>query len=133
MKYRITTLFVIAFALFAAFSCEKEEDTIAEIKVETESGSAVAGAEVRLFGQGTAPIEDSTEVGDIDIDRTEFTSSNGIARFDFTNQYEPGQSGFAILDVEILKEFPDSNATAQGIIKIVEEETNRKTFVLETQ
>lgn len=108
-------------------SCNPEEDTIAEITVVTLEGSRVPGAEVRMFGQGT--IDDDT-VGDIAIDRIQFTNSNGVAEFDYTEQYEPGQSGFAILDVEITFETPDSTSFVNGIMKVVEEETTSKTFVL---
>ncbi len=108
-------------------SCNPEEDTIAEIIVVTSEGSRVPGAEVRMFGQGTI---DDDQVGDIAIDRILFTNSNGVAEFDYTEQYEPGQSGFAILDVEITFETPDSTSFVNGIMKVVEEETTSKTFVL---
>jgi len=127
MKTRLTYLFTLALLVFTTVSCNQEEDTIAEIIVVTPEGSRVAGADVRMFGQGTI---DDDQVGDIAIDRTQFTNSNGIAVFDFTDQYEPGQSGFAILDVEITFETPDSTAFVNGIMKVVEEETTAKTFVL---
>jgi hypothetical protein len=81
-----------------------------------------------MFGQGTEQVQ---EVGDLEIDLVRITNSNGVAEFDFTDFYEPGQSGFAILDVEITKEFPDSTSFITGIMKVVEEETNTKTFVLD--
>jgi hypothetical protein len=127
MKTRLTYLFTLILLGFTAISCNPEEDTIAEIIVVTPEGSRVAGAEVRMFGQGTI---DDDQVGDIAIDRTQFTNSNGVAIFDYTDQYEPGQSGFAILDVEITFETPDSTASVNGIMKVVEEETTAKTFVL---
>ncbi|MCZ4407744.1 hypothetical protein O3Q51_02920 [Cryomorphaceae bacterium 1068] len=127
MKTRLTYLFTIVLLGFTAISCNPEEDTIAEIIVVTPEGSRVPGAEVRMFGQGTI---DDDQVGDIAIDRTQFTNSNGVAEFDYTDQYEPGQSGFAILDVEITFETPDSTAFVNGIMKVVEEETTTKTFVL---
>ena len=89
MKSRFITLFTIALAVLLVTSCNKEEDTIAEVKVVTPNGSVVAGAEVRLFGQGTT---NATEVGDIRINVTEYTAADGIARFDFTDLYVPGQS-----------------------------------------
>lgn len=128
MKTRIFRYFALVFIALAVLACKKEEDTIAEVIVLTPEGSRVAGAEVRLFGQGTEPEE---ERGDLIIDEIRFTNSNGVAEFDFTSFYEPGQSGFAILDVEITKEFPDSTSFVSGIMKVVEEETNTKTFVLE--
>ncbi|HKK40748.1 MAG TPA: hypothetical protein VJ949_15100 [Cryomorphaceae bacterium] len=127
MKTRLTYLFTLLLFGFIAISCNPEEDTIAEIIVVTPEGSRVPGAEVRMFGQGTI---DDDQVGDIAIDRTQFTNSNGVAEFDYTDQYEPGQSGFAILDVEITFETPDSTAFVNGIMKVVEEETTTKTFVL---
>ena len=125
---RKITLFTFLFSLVLLTSCNEEEDTIAEIIVVTPENSRVGGAEVRMFGQGTI---DETEVGDLRIDEIRFTNSNGVAEFDFSRFYKPGQSGFAILDVEITKEFPDSTAFISGIMKVVEEETTTKTFVLE--
>ena len=127
MKTRFTYLFTFVLIGVITMSCNREEDTIAEIIVVTPEGSRVAGAEVRMFGQGTI---DDAAVGDIAIDRTQFTNSNGVAEFDYTDEYEPGQSGFAILDVEITFETPDSTAFVNGIMKVVEEETTAKTFVL---
>jgi hypothetical protein len=125
---RLTGLFAISLAVLMLISCNKEEDTIAEVKVITQSGAPVAGAQVRIFAQGTV---DQTQVGLIRFDRTDFTNSSGVVSFDFTEDYKRGQSGFAILNLEITKEFPDSTAFLEGIMKIVEEETNRKTFILE--
>lgn len=127
MKTRLTYLFTLVLLGFTAISCNPEKDTIAEVIVVTPEGSRVPGAEVRMFGQGTI---DDDQVGDIAIDRTQFTNSNGVAEFDYTDQYQPGQSGFAILDVEITFETPDSTSLVNGIMKVVEEETTTKTFVL---
>ncbi len=127
MKNRLAVLFTICLIAFTNSGCEKEEDTIAQVRVVTLAGVAVAGAEVRLFGQGTV---DQSQVGDIRIDETQYTLSNGIAEFDFTDLYVPGQSGFAVLNVEITKEFPDSTSYLEGTFKIEEEKTNSKTFVL---
>lgn len=127
MKSRLTALFTVLILLVAFAGCKKEKDTTAEVKVLLPNGSAVAGAEVRMFGQGTI---DQTDVGDIRIDVTKYTSSNGVATFDFSHYYEPGQSGFAILNVEITKEYPDSTSYKEGIMQIVEEKRNQKTFVL---
>ncbi len=129
MKTRISILFVFMLALLVTTpSCEKEDDTIAEITVVTENGTPVAGAKVRIFGQGTI---DQEEVGDIAIDEEGITGANGLVEFDFTDLYEPGQSGFAILNIEISSARPDTTFGLEGIMKIVEETTNRKTFILE--
>lgn len=128
MKRRLLALFTVALTAIALNSCNPTEDTMAEVRVITANGTAVPGAEVRLFGQGTI---DQTQVGNIRIDEIEFTDANGLAVFDFSDLYQPGQSGFAILNVEITKDFPDSTAFLEGIMRVVEEETNKKTFTLE--
>lgn len=130
MKNRLSILFAISLIAFFTLSCDKEEDTIVRITAVTEEGPVVAGAEVRLFGQGTV---DQEQVGDIRIDQTVFTASNGIAEFDFTDLYVPGQSGFAILNVEITKETPDGLLYVEGVVNVTEEETTDKTFILEEE
>jgi len=127
MKSRFTFYFTLLVFAILSISCDREEDTIAEIVVVTLEGSRVPGADVRLFGQGT---EEDVEAGDIAIDEMRITNANGIAEFDFTDDYQPGQSGFAILNVEITFETPDSTSFLEGIIKVVEEETTTKQFVL---
>ena len=127
MKSTFRALFTIVLAIALFTACNKEEDTLVEVKVVTPNGSSVAGAEVKLLGQGTT---NTTEVGDNRIDRTQFTAANGVANFDFTDLYVPGQSGFAILNVEITKDYPDSTVYMEGIIKVVEEKVTQKTFTL---
>ncbi len=127
MKSRLTALFTVFLLIIALPACNKEKDTTAEVKVVLPNGSVVPGAEVRIFGQGTI---DQENVGDIRIDRKGFTASNGIITFDFTDLYVPGQSGFAILNIEITKEYPDSTSYLEGIMQIVEEKNNQKTFTL---
>lgn len=130
MKNRLSILFAISLIAFFSSGCQKEEDTIVRIKVVSEEGSTVAGAEVRVFGQGTV---DQEQVGDIRIDRTLFTAGNGIAEFDFTDLYVPGQSGFAILNVEVTKEAPSTTLYVEGVVNVTEEETTDKTFILEEE
>ena len=130
MKRGYSLFIAISLLLVLSTSCNREEDTIAEVTVVTEAGTRVAGAEVRLFGQST---EDNVEVGDVRIDETGFTAANGIVSFDFTDLYVPGQSGFAILNIEITREFPDSTLFFEGLMEIVEEETNRRTFVIDQE
>jgi|SRR5690554_5502148 len=127
MKSRFIALFTLMLAIALFTACNKEKDTIAEVKVVTPNGTAIAGAKVRMYGQSTTQ---NVDVGDIRIDREGYTAGNGTVKFDFTDLYVKGQSGFAILDVDIEKAYPDSIVTMSGIMKIVEEEVNRKTFTL---
>lgn len=125
MKTRLIAFIALVTATSVLSSCYKTEDTIAEIEVVTANNSPVAGAEVRLFGQATQVTSD---VGNIVIDTVEFTGSNGVARFDFTENFQSGQSGLFILNVEITREFPDSTVFIEGIIRVEEEKTTRRTF-----
>lgn len=128
MKSRLIVLIMFALAATVLESCFDEKDTIAEIRVVTANDTAVPGAEVRIFGRATVT---TGEVGNVTIDTIGFTNNRGIAEFDFSDQYKTGQSGFAILDVEITREFPDSTVFLQGIIRVVEQETTRRTFRIE--
>ena len=75
-------------------SCFKIEETIASVTVLNSAGTPVPGAEVRLFKFGT---------GETRFDTIQFTNGSGIASFNFSDFYESGQSGFAVLDIEIMK------------------------------
>jgi hypothetical protein len=128
MKTRLIAFIAVIAASSVLSSCYKTEDTIAEIEVVTANNSPVPGAEVRLFAQGT---ENTTEVGVIRVDTVEFTANNGVATFDFSDLYKSGQSGLFILNVEITREFPDSTVFLEGIIRVAEEETTRRTFKIQ--
>jgi hypothetical protein len=127
MKSRLFALLIVVGFSTILNSCYKEDDTIAEIRVVTANNAPVPGAEVRLFGQAT---QNTSDVGNIQIDVTDFTRSNGIAEFDFSEYYQTGQSGFAILNVEITREFPDSTVFLEGIIRVEEKTTTRRTFTI---
>ena len=51
------------------------------------------------------------------------TSSNGSATFDFSDNYQDGQAGFAVLDIEI-------NEVYMGVINIVEMSTTEKVIFI---
>lgn len=96
------------------FSCYKEEKTIAIITVlDNNTNNPITDARVRLFYDNfnglNVPI----------IDEEKITSSNGSASFDFSENYQDGQAGFAVLDVEV-------NGDYMGVINIVEMSTTEK-------
>ena len=96
------------------FSCYKEEKTIAVITVlDNNTNNPIPDARVRLFYDNfnglNVPI----------IDEEKITSSNGSASFDFSENYQDGQAGFAVLDVEV-------NGDYMGVINIVEMSTTEK-------
>lgn len=115
---RLLTLAVTA-ALFSA--CNKEKPTTAIITVKDEDGATIPGAHVKLYANPTFPTGDPSR-----LMQEKTTDSQGKATFDYTDFYKQGQAGFAVLDIV---SFRDS-MVGQGIIKILEEETNEETVVL---
>ncbi len=123
----IRTLFA-AFGLtimLAFVACNKEKDTTATITVVDVDGVAVVGAEVHIFPAPSVDTvsEDATIEG---LDLMATSDSKGKAKFNFTDYYEQGQAGFAVLNIEV-------NLDARygdGIIKIEEEEDNEETVTI---
>ena len=104
-------------------SCRKEAPTVAKIKVVDTSGTAIPDARVRLYATPTIDVH-----GALVIDDTLFTDIEGFATFDYTDMYNLGQAGFAVLDIEA-----NSGDTiyGEGIIKIETEETSEETVVVQ--
>lgn len=126
---------VIALVVFggvsaAMSSCHKTKDTTAEVFVQNATGAPVPGASVRLFGESTLANDN---VGEIILDHTEYTDGDGRAFFDYTEFFEAGQAGFAVLTVEIQKPLPppEDDMFLESIIKIEEETNNVEIYVLE--
>ena len=99
--------------LFVGFvsivSCRKEGDTIARIRVVDTSGAPFPGAMVRLY-----PTPTILEHGSIIIDDTLYTDVDGYCIFDYTENYNLGQAGFAVLDIEVRS---GDTLYGEGIIK----------------
>lgn len=111
-------------------SCHKTKDTTVEIFVENEIGAPVPGASVRLFGESSVTEENLP--GEIILDDTRFTDAEGRAFFDYSDYYEDGQAGFAVLSVEIHKQLPppDQDLTLETVIKIEEQVNNVQVYEL---
>ncbi|MGF1563912.1 MAG: hypothetical protein ACFCUH_00950 [Flavobacteriales bacterium] len=122
VQFAIAAL-AIAGGLFTA-SCNKVEETVATITVLNTFGSPVQGADVRLFAVGSV---DNDVVGQIRFDTLQVTNGAGKVSFNFSEYYKRGQAGFAVLDINASK----GSLEGRGIIKIVEEETNEATVVIE--
>ena len=104
-----------------ATSCNKEKDTVAIITVVDTGGRPVDSAYVKLFANLAYPIGDPSR-----LLREGLTDGSGQVEFDYTDQYKQGQAGFAVLDIVSFKD----SAVGEGIIKILEEETNEETITL---
>jgi hypothetical protein len=105
------------------FSCRKEGDTIARIRVIDTSGTAFPGAMVRLY-----PTPTVIQHGAITIDDTLYTDIDGYAIFDYTDMYNLGQAGFAVLDIEVTS---GDTLVGEGIIKIEDEKTTEETVIIQ--
>jgi hypothetical protein len=118
----LTNALVVALLLPFATACNKEEPTIGVVRVTDLEGRPVAGATVKLFADPTFPLGDPNR-----LDKETVTDAGGAAKFDYSDFYEQGQSGFAVLDILATKD----TLIGEGIIKIVEEETIQETVVIE--
>lgn len=110
---------VVPTMLFTA--CNKEEPTTAVITVVDEDGAPVPGALVKLFAAPAFPLNDPNR-----LDKETTTDAAGRAEFDYTDEYKQGQSGFAVLDILATKD----TLIGEGLIKILEEETNNETVII---
>lgn len=117
----LTSALAIALLVPIFSACNKEEPTKVIITVKTESGALVGGAKVRLFANPSYPLGDPHR-----LDKETTTGDNGQAEFDYSDFYEQGQSGFAVLDIEGTKD----TLFGEGIIKVLEEETSEETVYL---
>lgn len=121
---RALTSALMAALLAVAFSaCNKEEPTTVVINVKDADGSPVPEAYVRLFANPAVPAQPDLSR----LKREGMTGSDGSVEFDYTGQYEQGQAGFAVLDILTFKD----TMYAEGIIKILEEENNEETLIME--
>lgn len=92
------------------------------IIVKDANGNTVPGAYVKLYANPAFPLSDPTR-----LNKEATTNSSGRAEFDYSDFYKQGQSGFAVLDILSTT----TGFIGQGIIKVLEEETNEETVFLE--
>lgn len=116
-------LMAVGFLSIATFSCRKEGETVAKVTVVDTSGAPFTGAMVRLY-----PSPTIDEHGAIIIDDTMFTEIDGIATFDFSENYNLGQAGVFVLDIEVRS---GDTLYGEGIIKIEQEETSEETVIIQ--
>ena len=76
-------------------SCKKKQATTVEIAVIDTQGNLIPNAMVRLW-----PNPDPVLKPMIDAD-TAYTQNDGYARFDYTDDFNLGQAGFRVLDIEV--------------------------------
>jgi len=119
----LTSALMVAVLAVVLPACNKEKPTTVVITVKNANGSLAPGVAVRLFANPTVPLKpDLTR-----LLQEATTKSNGTVEFDYSGLFEQGQAGFAVLDILAEKD----TMYAEGIIKILEEETNEQTLILE--
>lgn len=109
---------------FGVSSCKKEQPTTARITVVDTAGNVFPNAMVRLY-----PTPSITSSKTIIIDDTLSTGPDGECVFDYTEMFNLGTAGFAVLDIEVWN--AEKTLSGEGIIKIVEEETNEETVIIQ--
>lgn len=112
----LSLLFVLCLTVVS--SCRTKDDTIAIITVRDASNSPVANAEVRVYSSGMGGVNT--------IDDITQTNSSGEAFFNYNDEYQLGQAGVAILDIEVTKD----GELSHGIIKIEQEATTLETVYI---
>jgi hypothetical protein len=110
-------------SLAALPSCRKKGDTIAKVMVVDTSGAAFPNAMVRLY-----PSPTIDEHGAITIDDTAYSDVTGVATFNFTDNYNLGQAGVFVLDIEVRS---GDTLYGVGIIKVDQEETTEETVIIQ--
>ena len=118
----IVRLFCLAALVVVGTGCNKEKDTIAFVIVKDAAGRPVEGAYIKLYVTLSDPQRDASR-----LFREDLTNARGEVTFDYTDQFKQGQAGFAVLDILTYKD----TLYAEGIIKIVEEETTEETLTME--
>ena len=120
---RFIALSVVALLCMATFvGCRKKEDTIAEVTVRDSSNQAVAGARVVIYGQST-----TNQPANVVLYDTTMTNSAGVATFNFNDEYQLGQAGVAVLNIDVQKDA----LTGTGIIKVEQEVVSSETVFVQ--
>lgn len=116
--------FLCILTVFACISCDKEEDTIALVRVVDVEGVPVEQVLVKVFPE---PSNTSAQEGNLIPEVEQFTDAAGEATFDFSEYYEQGQAGFAVLNIEATKD----TVLIEGIIKVDPEVINEETLIFQ--
>lgn len=118
-KILLSATALILSGLFS--SCEEPKDTRVEVTVLDASGQPVEGALVNLEGEPSDSVY-AHRLSLYDLD--ESTNPSGVAAFIFSDFYDQGDNGFAVLSVTVTKD----TLEGAGYVKVIEEETQTVTI-----
>ena len=130
---KFTLALIVTILAFSFSSCRKEKDTTATVLIVDASNNPKAGVFVRVFCPDVT-CKDGV-LGD-NTNRTATTGANGKVSFNYTEDFQLGQAGFAVLDVAVYLTELDmedyTNTQTTGVIKIEEEQGNDQTIICQT-
>ncbi len=109
-------------SVFIATGCRKKKDTLANIYVKDAANQPVEGCKVILKGVST-----TNNPANVVLYDTAYSDADGIASFNFNDEYKLGQAGVAVLNIDAKK----NGLKGTGIIKIEEEVTNEETVFIQ--
>lgn len=125
MKILLKVLLILSvggFLLIGTIGCKKKKDTVAKVLVLNEEGEAVSDANVTLFVTPTVSPHPGV------ISPEEKKSDNaGYAIFDYTDDFNLGQAGFRVLNIEVNA---GDSLFGEGIIKIEAEQTTLEKVIV---
>jgi hypothetical protein len=124
VKTRIILVLMVILST-VTFSCRKETPTVAIITVVDVNGEVFPNATVRLF-----PVPTIASNPTIIIDNEVLSDVSGAATFDYTDKYNLGQAGFAILNIQVSD---GQTLFGEGIIKVEAEKYSYETIVIQPQ
>jgi hypothetical protein len=120
MKYILLSFLAIGSLLMT--SCQKEKDTIANIKVLGPDSQPVNQCMVVLYGTNSLGTPQQVSIYD-----TLYTNAEGVASFNFNYFYQLGKTGVAVLDIKAQKDTQVGN----GNIKIESGVLNEETVIIQ--
>lgn len=137
-RFLLKTALSATFLLFVVIglnSCKKEKPTTATISVIDTAGTLVKGATIRLFGTPTVDDQGNKvnpNALDTVFERIKISDFEGKVTFDYTEQFNLGQAGYAVLDIEVFllnKDGDEDSLIGNGIIKVEPEKANEETVI----
>ena len=122
-----TGIFLMILGIFGIgmISCRTEAPTVAVITVLDVNGEVVPNATVRLY-----PTPSINPHPGVVIDDEMLSDASGQATFDYTDKYNLGQAGFAVLNIQVVS---DNTLFGEGIINIEAEKTTNETVIIQPQ
>jgi hypothetical protein len=130
---KFTLVLIVTILAFSFSSCRKEKDTVATVLIVDSANNPKAGVFVRVYCPD-ATCSGGT-LGD-NTNRTATTGANGKVTFNYTEDFQLGQAGFAVLDVAVylteaaMDAYSPTETT--GVIKIEEEVENEQTIICQS-